>query len=242
MKRLVLPVLVLVLGILNACGGGRMPINTPPPPATVNDTATVSSTTAGSFDVAMSTSFQPAEWDYTFFQDFPGATTPLANLNPHHIRLQGISQGVPQGSAGTTSTAWDFTVLDSIVQPVLGIGDHSPQFQIAKAPPFLYVNNESSNSFNDPGFAQFAAYAQNLVQYYNAGGFTDANGTYVSPAYPNDIVTYWGIYNEPSINNNLTPTDYVNMYNALVPAMQSVDPGLKYVAMELCCGAEDWVK
>jgi hypothetical protein len=60
-------------------------------------------------------------------------------LNPSHIPLQGISQGVPQGVAGTGSTNWDFTVLDGIVQPVLGVGDHSPEFQIAKAPPFMYA-------------------------------------------------------------------------------------------------------
>jgi hypothetical protein len=87
----------------------------------------------------MSTSFQPAEWDYTFLQQFPGALTPLGALNPSHIPLQGISQGVPQGVAGTGSTNWDFTVLDGIVQPVLGVGDHSPEFQIAKAPPFMYA-------------------------------------------------------------------------------------------------------
>jgi hypothetical protein len=32
------------------------------------------------------------------------------------------------------------------------------------------------------------------------------------------------------------------MYNTVVPAMQSVDPSLKYVAMELCCSSENWVQ
>ncbi len=40
------------------CGGG-----TPPTAATI----TVSNSTTGTFSVAMSTSFQPAEWDYQFF-------------------------------------------------------------------------------------------------------------------------------------------------------------------------------
>lgn len=244
MRTLVLSALCTSLALLGACGGGTTtPVNPPPPPATVNASVTVSSTKAAAFDVAMSTSFQPAEWDYQFFQDFPQATTPLANLQPHHIRLQGISQGVPQGSQGIGSTAWDFTKLDAITQPVLGVGDHSPEFQIAKAPPFMYVSDDSSQSFNDPGFTQFAAYAANLVEYYDTGGFTDSSNTHhVSPAYPNDTITYWGIYNEPSINNNLTATDYVNMYNALVPAMLNADSSIKFVAMELCCGSEDWVK
>lgn len=186
----------------------------------------------------MSTSFQPAEWDYTFFQDFPNATMPLSNLQPHHIRLQGISQGVPQGAAGSPSTGWGFTVLDAITQPVLSIGDHSPEFQIAKAPPFMYENNDSSQSFSDLSFQQFAGYAKNLVQYYNAGGFTGSDGFHKSAS--NQPITWWGIYNEPSINNNLSATDYVTMYNALVPAMQSIDPNIKFVALELCCSSEHW--
>jgi hypothetical protein len=241
MKNLAVPGLFLSLAILSACGGGSTAV-IPPPPPVVNATVVVSATTAAPFDVAMSTSFQPAEWDFQFFQDFPNATTPLTNLQPHHIRLQGISQGVPQGAAGTASTAWDFNVLDAVIQPVLGVGDHSPEFQIAKAPPFMYVNNDSGNSFSDLSFQQFAGYAKNLVQYYNTGGFTVNGSLFVSPAYPNDTITWWGIYNEPSINNNLNSTEYTQMYNTLVPAMQSVDPSLKFVALELCCSSESWVQ
>ena len=190
-------------------------------------------TANGEFQVAMSTSFQPAEWDYTVFQDYPGLTTTLGNLLPQHIRLQGVSEGVPQGAAGSSSTAWNFTVLDAITQPVLGVGDHSPEFQIAKAPPFMYSGDDSSNSFTDLTFQQFAGYAQNLVRYYDTGGFTANGQTYVSPAYPTDTITWWGIYNEPNINNNLTPQQYVTMYNTLVPAMQAIDPSLKFAAVEL---------
>jgi hypothetical protein len=30
------------------------------------------------------------------------------------------------------------------------------------------------------------------------------------------------------------------MYNAAVPAMQAIDPSIKFVGLELCCGSEDW--
>jgi len=200
----------------------------------------VSNATSGPFSVAMSTSFQPAEWDYTFFQQNPGATTTLNTLGPTHIRLQGISQGVPQGSEGTASTVWDFTKLDAITQPVLGVGDRSPEFQIAKAPAFMYQNNNSGNDFLDLTFAQFAGYAQNLVAYYNTGGFLSNGQSFVSAAWPGDKITWWGIYNEPSINNNLHEDQYTTMYNAVVPAMLSVDPSVKIAALELCCGSEDW--
>ena len=241
MKVLALGCSVLALGMLTACGGGSMGSTNPPPaPAAVKAAVSVDSSTNGTFDLAMSTSFQPAEWDFQFFQDFPSATTPLSNLQPHHIRLQGISQGVPQGSSGTNSTGWDFTVLDAITQPVLGVADHSPEFQIAKAPPFMYVNDDSGNSFSDLTFQQFAGYAKNLVQYYNTGGFTGSDGFHVSPS--STPITWWGIYNEPSINNNLSATDYVTMYNAVVPAMRSVDPNIKFVALEMCCSSENWAQ
>ena len=243
MNKPALGATLLLISIFSACGGGSMSVNTnpPPPPRVVNANVAVDNITAGSFDVALSTSFQPAEWDYTFFQTSLAAkTTLLGNLQPHHIRLQGISQGVPQGAAGTTSTSWDFTVLDSITQPVLGVGDHSPEFQITKAPPFMYVNNDSSQSFTDLTFTQFAAYSKNLVQYYNTGGFTSSGVHFLSPSATH--ITWWGIYNEPSINNSLDATEYTTMYNAVVPAMQSADPNIKYVALELCCGSEDWTQ
>src|ERR1700686_78972 len=124
----------------------------------VGAVAQIGITKNGGFQVAMSTSFQPAEWDYQFFTLNPNATAPLGNLQPAHIRLQGISQGVPQ----TTANTWDFTVLDDVTQPVLGVGDHSPEFQIAVAPAFMY---DANHDFLDPTYQGFAAYTKNLVRY-----------------------------------------------------------------------------
>jgi hypothetical protein len=208
----------------NSGGGGA---NSP------SATVSISNTTGGPFRVAMSTSFQPAEWDYPFFSLNPSATTTLGNLGSNHIRPQGISRGIPQGSEGTTSTTWDFSTVDAVTQPILGIGDHSPEFQIAKAPAFMYVNDDSNSAFADPTFTQFAAYSQNLVEYYNAGGFTANTQTYLSPSYPTRKITWWGIYNEPNINHGLSPADYVALYNQVVPAMQAIDPTIKFAALEL---------
>jgi hypothetical protein len=190
----------------------------------VGAVAQIGITKNGGFQVAMSTSFQPAEWDYQFFTLNPNATAPLGNLQPAHIRLQGISQGVPQ----TTANTWDFTVLDDITQPVLGVGDHSPEFQIAVAPAFMY---DANHDFLDPTYQGFAAYTQNLVRYYNQGGFTSGDGLFhvSSSSYP---ITWWGVYNEPNFNN-LDSTQYTQLYNAVVPAMQAVDPSLKFAALEL---------
>ncbi len=207
--------------------GGGPP---PPPPETV----VVSATTQGAFSVAMSTSFQPAEWDYQFFTLNPAASSSLNKLGSHHVRLQGISRGIPQGTQGTASTGWDFSILDAITQPVLGVGDQSPEFQIAKGPAFMYHNNDFNSTFLDQSYAQFAGYAQNLVAYYNVpGGFNALDGNHASPS--GRPISWWGIYNEPNINNDFIdhPELYVQMYNEVVPKMQATDHSIKFAALEL---------
>jgi hypothetical protein len=126
----------------------------------------------------------------------------------------------------------------------MSVGDHSPEFQIAKAPAFMY---DSSGNLLDPSFNTFAGYAANLVRYYNtpAGilGTTSCNKSPCVSTPPHGLgrVEYWGVYNEPNINDEFTysaqnpqgPRNYVNMYNVVVPQMQAVDPTIKFVAVEL---------
>ena len=187
-------------------------------PLSVGAYAQITSNVISPFQLAMSTSFQPAEWDYQLFTNHPGVTAPLNNLQASHIRLQPISQGVPQ----TGSTTWDFTVVDAITQPVLGVGDQKPEFQIAVAPAFM---NGSATFDTD-----FATYSAQLVRYYNKGGFTVGTTHYQSPSV--DPIKWWGIFNEPNYNN-FDPTQYTQLYNTVVPAMQAVDNSIKFVAVEL---------
>jgi len=178
---------------------------------------------SGRLALAMSTSFQPGSYDTYDFQGFPGAVAPLGALKPQHIRIQSGSDGNPQ----TGPSTWNFTDLDDATQPVLTVGDHSPEFQLGQGPPLLYT---PSGYLLDTTGQQFAAYATQMVRYYNTGGFTAADGLHVS-ASPYHI-TWWGIYNEPNINN-VTAAQDAELYNATVPAMQAVDPSLRFVAAEV---------
>jgi hypothetical protein len=195
----------------------------------------------GRLQEVMSTSFQLASWADGFFEQFPSATTPLANLQPHHIRLQVLERDIPETSAGV----WDFTYADGMVNPVMSVTDHSPEYQIAKAPAYMY---DTSGNFLDPSFNAFAGFAADLVRYYNTpDGIVDATSCNKSPCVstpPNGVgrVDYWGIYNEPNINdefndsgapNSPGPRNYANMYNVVVPQMLAVDPTIKFVAVEL---------
>jgi hypothetical protein len=194
----------------------------------------------GRLQEALSTSFQLASWGDQFFVSFPSATTPLGNLLPHHIRMQVIERDIPETSAGV----WNFSYLDGIVNPIMSVTDHAPEYQIAKAPAYMY---DASGNLLDPTFNAFAAHAADLVRYYNSPtGILDAKSCNKSPCVstpPNGAghVIYWGIYNEPNINDEFNdsssnpkgPQNYVNMYNVVVPAMQAVDPTIKFVAVEL---------
>lgn len=188
----------------------------------------------GQWKQFMSTSFQPAEWSYQYFQAHPTfEPAQLNQLAPQHIRLQGISQAVPwkANSNPKLPTDWDFTMLDAIVQPVLGAADHSPEFQIATAPPFSGLVDSSGHLIvNSANLQLMASYFANLVRYYNKGGF-DWGGKHFQSASSQPIV-WWGIFNEYNING-LTPAEYVQLYNTVVPAMLAVDPTLKFSAVEL---------
>jgi hypothetical protein len=115
------------------------------------------------------------------------------------------------------------------------MGDYSPEFQMAGAPLFMYV--PGTRTFKDQSYNAFAEYAQNLVRYYNKGGFTGPDGPHISPG--NRPITWWGIYNEPDATG-MTPQQYVGMYNKVVLAMQAVDPSLKFISLELGAGFWAW--
>ena len=203
--------------------------------ATVDQTQGVN----GKLQQFMSTSFQPAEWDYQFFQNHPASEPAQLNaLGSQHIRLQGLSQAIPMkaNSNPQQATDWDFTKLDAVVQPVLSAADHSPEFQIAVAPLWMLSSSgqfDMASHLND-----FVAYCQTLVRYYNKGGFDWGSPPTHFQSLSTHPIIWWGIFNEYNING-LTPARYVQMYNAVVPAMLAVDPTIKFSAIELadfdCC-------
>ena len=139
--------------------------------AAVSGSVDTSHGVSGKLQQFMSTSFQPAEWDYQFFTNHP-STLPLSALGPQHIRIQALSQAIPMkaNSNPQQPSDWDFTMLDAVVQPILSAADHSPEFQIAVAPAFMdnaAGQFDIANHLND-----FLQYSTNLVRYYNTGGFT----------------------------------------------------------------------
>lgn len=182
----------------------------------------------GKLNQFMSTSFQIAEWTGNLFgTNTASREAMLTNVEPQHIRLQPLSQAIPMKANTGSATDWDFTLLDQMLQPVLSTADHSPELQLAAAPTWMCDSNghlDVANHVND-----FAAYAANLVRYYNTGGFDVAGTHFQSPG--SQPITWWGIFNEYNING-LTADEYVTLYNTAVPAMLAVDPTIKLSALE----------
>ncbi len=182
----------------------------------------------GKLQQFMATSFQIAEWDGDFFGTATAAREAmLNNLGPQHIRLQPLSQAVPMKANTGAATDWDFSILDQTVQPVLNTADHNPEFQIATAPAWMCDSSGTLDVANH--VKDFAAYAANLVRYYNTGGFDVAGTHFQSPS--TQTITWWGIFNEPDFNG-LTAAQYVTLYDTVAPAMRAVDPTIKLVALE----------
>ena len=197
--------------------------------ATISSTVNTNAGVNGRLEQFMTTSFQ----NYALP---PNLTPALTALQPQHIRMQVLDNFIPQ----TSPTSWDFTNLDSMVQPIMGVADQSPEFQIAMGPSFMY--DSTGTNFLDPTYQTFATFCQQLVEYYSNGQFTDEQGVLhqnpnIDPAHP---IVWWGIYNEPNGEGQLTSAQYVNLYNVVVPAMQSANPNLKFAAVELADFPDSW--
>src|SRR5215831_18379618 len=145
----------------------------------------------GKLEEFMSTSFQAGGGFYPFFQNHMG-TEPaqLNNLGPQHIRVQVMAQSAPWKANTGSAADWDFSSLDSYVQPALSAGDNSPEFQIAMAPAFLNDPTTGNFIFNSANVQAFVEYSANLVRYYNKGGFTWGGTTFVAPSYPQHPITW----------------------------------------------------
>lgn len=189
---------------------------------TVGVVVTVAAPSGASYNTFLTTSFQYLGGKGFFAAD-ANAPTLLAALDPQHVRGQLLSGGSPE----TAPDVWNFATLDANLQPLLKVGDDSPEFQVGQGPAFMY---DAGGNLLDQTFKQFGTYAQQLVEYYNAGGFSDGGQTYKSPS--GVPITWWGIYNEPDINH-LTAAQYTQLYNTVVPMMLAADANIKPVAGEL---------
>ena len=201
--------------------------------ATVGGTVDSSAGVGGKLQQFMGTVLEPDAWRHWFL---PPDWATLDTLGVRHIRFH-TTDWIPMKANTGQASDWDFTKLDETLLPTLEAADHSPMFTIVLAPPFLNTASDDASGFqfifNDANLNTFAQYCANLVRYYNTGGFDWGGQHFQSPSsYP---ITWWQIFNEYNING-LLPSQYIQLYNRVVPAMKAVDPGIKFTALELSTG------
>ena len=177
----------------------------------------------------MATSFQVASYaDGYFLTNATSRESTLAALGAQHTRLQVVGDGTPMVGNTGTSADWSFAVIDSLTQPVLGIGDNSPEMQLGTAP--TWMNDSAGHLDTVHHLDDFATYSANVVRYYNTGGFNWGGQHFQSPsAHP---IHWWGIFNEYN-GNGLNATQYVTLYNKVTAAMLAADPTVEFSAQEL---------
>jgi hypothetical protein len=201
--------------------------------AFVGNTVNLDEGAGGKLQQAMGVAFEPDAWRNYFLPLDWGA---LEAMGTEVIRVHTVDYIPMKANTGQASD-WDFSSLDANLLPAFAVGNHSPLFTIVEAPPFLNTPASDGSGvafvFNDANLQTFAQYCANLVRYYNAGGFDWGGQHFQAPA--GYHITWWQIFNEYNIND-LLPSQYIQLYNTVVPAMQAVDPSIKFTALELAEG------
>jgi len=198
--------------------------------ATVGSTVDLEQGVGGKLQEALGVVFEPDSWRNYFL---PLDWDALEAMGTEVMSVHTVDYIPMKANTGQASD-WDFTNLDANLLPALAVGNRSPQFVIVQAPPFLNSPSKDASGvqfiFNDANLQIFAQYCANLVRYYNTGGFDWGGRHFQAPA--GYRITWWQIFNEYNVNG-LLPTQYIQLYNTIVPAMEAVDPSIKVTALAL---------
>ena len=146
-------------------------------------------------------------------------------------------------------TSWDFTRIDpspsTCSKPPKGIRSCSTSapsrpgcLRWIKLVPYPenpdqpIWNYQQGTELRDPSLKELGDYFARLVAWYTKGGFEDEFGKYHQSGhhYPID---YWEVLNEVDFEHNTTPEQYTERYDAIVSAIRSVAPKMKFVGMSL---------
>lgn len=151
-------------------------------------------------------------------------------------------------------TSWDFKLIDPMTVDFLdATTGHSvilnfstiPQWMFKTDKPVAYPADpnqvtwdyEQGTEFRDPSMKEVADYYARLLAWYTQGGFTDEYGERHESGYHYKIA-YWEVLNEVEFEHKMSPETYTRLYDAVVEAMQKVQPEMKFVGMALALPAE----
>jgi hypothetical protein len=146
-------------------------------------------------------------------------------------------------------TSWDFSLIDPMTEDFMNAtAGHSvilnfstiPQWMFKTEKPVAYPADpdqpvwdyEQGTEFRDPSLKEVADYYARLVSWYTKGGFTDEFGKRHDSGH-NFKIDYWEVLNEVDFEHSMTPEVYTKVYDAVVAAIRSVQPQMKFVGLAL---------
>lgn len=179
----------------------------------------------------------------------------LRDLHTNDTRLQlwysVPNQAIPEMKEPTgKQTFWDFTYVDPVVEDFFANTSGVRHINIGtvprwmfKVPPvdvpsdpaasfYPYTKGTNGDLLKDPSGEQFAEYQARIFSWYTQGGFTDELGEFHKSQYHHKI-DYWGVMNEPSIENHISVEEYTRMFDAVTIAIHKIDPDVQFFGPEI---------
>ncbi len=146
-------------------------------------------------------------------------------------------------------TSWNFTSIDPFTLDFLNATQgHPVMLNFSTIPPWMFKadrfvpypdnpdqpiwNYQVGTELRDPTLKELGDYFARLVAWYTQGGFTDEFGVWHESGHHFKI-DYWEVLNEPDFEHDTTAGQYTARYDAIVAAIRSVNPDLKFVGLSL---------
>jgi hypothetical protein len=146
-------------------------------------------------------------------------------------------------------TSWDFSLIDPYTTQFFESNRQRPNIvNFSTIPQWMFKTEHSvsypsdpnkpvwdytqGNELRDPSLKELGDYYGRLVSWYTKGGFTDELGRWRASGHQFHI-DYWEVLNEPDLEHQLTPEQYAKNYDAIVGAIQRVQPDMKFVGIAL---------
>jgi hypothetical protein len=199
-------------------GKTKSPVEGPPPISiTVQNEVDTSAGVGGIFMERMSTSLQPASWQYQFFQLQPDAGAYLQQLSPYHLHIQALDLAFPLQQETNSPSDWDASELDMMIPSIRQFAPGA-MFQVM-LPPFITALTQSDQVIQSAAdtYADYCAY---LVQYFNQGGVEYPKGSGNWIANPNHLqpILWWSILDNID-KAGLQGVEYAQIYDEAVAHM-----------------------
>jgi hypothetical protein len=155
-----------------------------------------------------------------------------------------------------TKTSWDFSLIDPMTEDFFAATKgHTTILNFSTIPAWMFktpepvpyppdpntvdVNYRARTALRDLSLRELTGYYSRLVSWYTQGGFTDELGLRHESGHHYKI-DYWGILNEPDIENKISVEEYTRIYDAVAAAIHKIDPNVQFFGPEVAGAVVPW--